>query len=153
MEYHPISTTNDHRTPLHQTTHPPSLPLPSPKGLQRTHPTTKDSCIRAIVDTTDLKYTFKSSVIEKKIPLEDVIFICGHWNLDRHHRDLNKPFSFLICELALGNIAPFQEDSPLADSLLIEAEPDNDDPYHYDVMLKSYDQYRIKYECTFLVGK
>lgn len=79
----------------------------------------KDSSIRAIVDTTDLKHHFKSSVIEKRIPLSDVVFICGLLNLNRYHLELKKPFHFLICEVALGNIVPVESDSEFADSLLL----------------------------------
>lgn len=65
----------------------------------------KDSAISALVDTTDLKSDFKTMVVNKTIPMEDLIVICGHINLNHYHQKVSKVFSFLICEVVLGQIA------------------------------------------------
>ena len=78
------------------------------------------------------------------------MFVCGHINLESYHRDLSKVFHFLICEVAPGSIAHFSEGFDYADSLLLDQK--KSEPYHYNIFLKSYEQYEVKYECTFVVS-
>jgi hypothetical protein len=91
-------------------------------------------------------------VVGKKIPLEDLILICGHVNLGHYHKDISKVFHFLVCEVTLGSAALFPEGFDFADSLLLEQNEAND-PFHYNAFVKSYDQYQVRYECSFVVAE
>jgi len=73
----------------------------------------------AVVDATGLKSTYVSLVLNKKIPLEDMILICGHINLQHYHGQLDRVFHFLICDVTPGLMAPLPAGFDYADSLVI----------------------------------
>jgi hypothetical protein len=68
---------------------------------------------------TDYKSEYKNKVITQTIPLEDVIFFCGHINIKKYHAQPNKIFTFLICKTNLGKIGKFNDSNRVIDSVFI----------------------------------
>lgn len=63
----------------------------------------------SLIDVTDYKAEYKNKIINQVIPLEDVLFFCGHVNLKKYHQEPNKIFNFLMCKVILGKIGKFNE--------------------------------------------
>jgi hypothetical protein len=75
------------------------------------------------VDVTDYKIEYKNKIANHAIPLEDVIFFCGHVNIKKYHSEPNKIFTFLICKVSLGKIGKFSDaNNDKIDSVFIPPE-------------------------------
>jgi hypothetical protein len=107
--------------------------------------------VDSLVDVTDYKQEYKSKIVQQAIPLEDVIFFCGHVNIKKYHQEPNKIFTFLLCRTSLGRIGKFKDPLDKVDSVFIP--PENEaEPYHFNFLLNSHSQYEVKYEVSFVIG-
>ena len=76
--------------------------------------------------------------------------MCGHINnIQKYRLQSSKVFNYLICELALGNISDLGKPLRESDSHFIESE--SDEPFHFNYLVKDYDQYEVRYDVHFIV--
>lgn len=99
--------------------------------------------------TTDFNKEYCQKVLLKTIPLEDVLFYCGHLNIHGYANIPSKLFSAYLCKVNLGRIG-YQQDAH-CNSILIE--PDSEQAaFQYNFFVNSHAQYEVKYEVSFMVS-
>ncbi len=57
-----------------------------------------------MINITDFSKDYSEKIINKTLSLEDVIFKCGHINIQKFLGNQHKILTFLICKVHLGKI-------------------------------------------------
>jgi hypothetical protein len=55
-----------------------------------------------MINVTDFSKEYSDKLIEKTLSLEDVVFKCGHINIQKFIANQHKIITFLICKVYLG---------------------------------------------------
>ena len=104
-----------------------------------------------VINVTDFGKDYVEKVMNKTIPLEDLIVYCGHVNI--HSQAIqNKLFTFLIGKVSLGRKGLHTDDVTKLDSILIDNVNDRNS-FQYNFFLRSHEQYQLRYEANFTVGE
>jgi hypothetical protein len=109
-----------------------------------------------MINTTDFSKEYTERLIDKSLSLEEVVFKCGHINIQKFIGNFftilgnqHKILSFLICKVHLGKIGSSSDpDVTNCDSIYLQPEA-SEDVFQYNYFIRNPTQYAILYEVTF----
>jgi hypothetical protein len=74
-----------------------------------------------MINITDFSKEYSDKLISKSLSLEDVVFKCGHINIQKFLGNQHKILTFLICKVNLGKIGRSSDlDVTQCDAIFIE---------------------------------
>jgi hypothetical protein len=108
--------------------------------------------VEAAINITDFSKEYYNKIVERQVPLEELVVQAGHINIHKFSSQPYKIFTFLMCRVWLGTISSSPSGAPDCDSRLMPSDCD-DETFQYNFLLSRHDQYQVEFRVSFSISE